>query len=322
MDSGNSGGMQSSSGGDEEYDSRAESISPFLKPSSHPPPPQSLPHLHRQPPTLFDPPPHTVDAFSQSPPNPDANSLYNRNLKCSKPLRYEANNMDFPNLTGLSSSPLQSAVGKAAEASPPSEQTHVVRNTKKRTRASRRAPTTVLTTDTSNFRQMVQQFTGIPTAPSSASPYSRRSDLFGPSSPTWSGNLKKVQLSPYVLSLSSPPLWNSSMIDATPETTNSITTSITGNSSSLNSTTYQLPSNIGISKETPNFLNMQNQILTFQSLLQSSSLPPLLKHPLANAAIFGTKSQENSSIPCLDELGLSHENVNTNLGGFPGHEKI
>ncbi|KAI3930091.1 hypothetical protein MKX01_020761 [Papaver californicum] len=43
------------------------------------------------------------------------------------------------------------------------------RNPKKRTRASRRAPTTVLTTDTSNFRAMVQEFTGIPDAPFSAS---------------------------------------------------------------------------------------------------------------------------------------------------------
>ncbi|CAH9098626.1 unnamed protein product [Cuscuta europaea] len=39
------------------------------------------------------------------------------------------------------------------------------RNTKKRSRASRRAPTTVLTTDTSNFRAMVQEFTGIPPFP-------------------------------------------------------------------------------------------------------------------------------------------------------------
>ncbi|KAH9315819.1 hypothetical protein KI387_024446, partial [Taxus chinensis] len=36
---------------------------------------------------------------------------------------------------------------------------------KKRSRASRRAPTTLLSTDTSNFRAMVQQFTGIPESP-------------------------------------------------------------------------------------------------------------------------------------------------------------
>ncbi|KAF8089308.1 hypothetical protein N665_0510s0021 [Sinapis alba] len=63
------------------------------------------------------------------------------------------------------------------------------RNPKKRSRVSRRAPTTVLTTDTSNFRAMVQEFTGNPSTPftgsssSSSTPFSRtRFDLFGPSS--------------------------------------------------------------------------------------------------------------------------------------------
>ncbi|VAI92358.1 calmodulin-binding protein 25-like [Triticum dicoccoides] len=36
---------------------------------------------------------------------------------------------------------------------------------RKRARASRRAPVTLLNTDASNFRAMVQQFTGIPSAP-------------------------------------------------------------------------------------------------------------------------------------------------------------
>ncbi|KAM3193838.1 hypothetical protein ACQJBY_070462 [Aegilops geniculata] len=40
---------------------------------------------------------------------------------------------------------------------------------RKRARASRRAPVTLLNTDASNFRAMVQQFTGIPSAP--AGPY-------------------------------------------------------------------------------------------------------------------------------------------------------
>ncbi|KAI5004149.1 hypothetical protein ZWY2020_031392 [Hordeum vulgare] len=41
---------------------------------------------------------------------------------------------------------------------------------KKRPRASRRPPTTVLTTDTSNFRAMVQEFTGFPAPPFAAGP--------------------------------------------------------------------------------------------------------------------------------------------------------
>ncbi|XP_024007140.1 phosphatidylinositol 3-kinase 2 [Eutrema salsugineum] len=69
------------------------------------------------------------------------------------------------------------------------------RNPKKRSRVSRRAPTTVLTTDTSNFRAMVQEFTGNPSTPftglSSSSPFPRsRFDLFGSSSSSSSRPLK------------------------------------------------------------------------------------------------------------------------------------
>ncbi|XP_058072131.1 uncharacterized protein LOC131221060 [Magnolia sinica] len=39
------------------------------------------------------------------------------------------------------------------------------RPARRRSRASRRAPVTLLNTDTTNFRAMVQQFTGVPTAP-------------------------------------------------------------------------------------------------------------------------------------------------------------
>lgn len=41
----------------------------------------------------------------------------------------------------------------------------VAKPIRRRTRASRRTPTTLLNTDTSNFRAMVQQFTGGPSAP-------------------------------------------------------------------------------------------------------------------------------------------------------------
>ncbi|CAA6671870.1 unnamed protein product [Spirodela intermedia] len=40
------------------------------------------------------------------------------------------------------------------------------RAARRRSRASRKAPTTILNTDASNFRAMVQQFTGVPTRPS------------------------------------------------------------------------------------------------------------------------------------------------------------
>ncbi|ESQ38933.1 hypothetical protein EUTSA_v10001873mg [Eutrema salsugineum] len=63
---------------------------------------------------------------------------------------------------------------------PPPPPSSSSRNPRKRTRASRRAPTTVLTTDTSNFRAMVQEFTGVPASPFSH-PFSsttRRFDIF------------------------------------------------------------------------------------------------------------------------------------------------
>ncbi|XP_044490049.1 uncharacterized protein LOC123214370 [Mangifera indica] len=42
---------------------------------------------------------------------------------------------------------------------------------RRRSRASRRTPTTLLNTDTTNFRAMVQQFTGGPTAPFASGPH-------------------------------------------------------------------------------------------------------------------------------------------------------
>ncbi|XP_008800684.1 VQ motif-containing protein 22-like [Phoenix dactylifera] len=59
-----------------------------------------------------------------------------------------------PAITGSSSSP----------ASHPAIEGRVGKSARRRSRASRRAPTTLLNTDTTNFRAMVQQFTGIPSA--------------------------------------------------------------------------------------------------------------------------------------------------------------
>ncbi|TVU37790.1 hypothetical protein EJB05_11125, partial [Eragrostis curvula] len=49
------------------------------------------------------------------------------------------------------------------------------RKPRKRARASRRPPTTVLTADASNFRAMVQEFTGFPAPPPAFAPH-----LIGP----------------------------------------------------------------------------------------------------------------------------------------------
>ncbi|KAH7834334.1 hypothetical protein Vadar_014982 [Vaccinium darrowii] len=105
------------------------------------------------------------------------------------PTTTTTNNMDSGNRgsiqsssggTALSSSPTVHFDPPKTDPVQPQPQ-QLARNPKKRSRASRRAPTTLLTTDTTNFRAMVQEFTGIPAPPftSSSSPFLRnRLDLF------------------------------------------------------------------------------------------------------------------------------------------------
>uniref|UniRef100_A0A0A9FMD1 VQ domain-containing protein n=1 Tax=Arundo donax TaxID=35708 RepID=A0A0A9FMD1_ARUDO len=71
------------------------------------------------------------------------------------------------------------------------------RGSRKRTRASRRAPTTVLTTDTSNFRAMVQEFTGIPSPPFAGAAARSRFDHLFPSRSAAAGS--PATLSPYLI---------------------------------------------------------------------------------------------------------------------------
>ncbi|CAJ1971633.1 unnamed protein product [Sphenostylis stenocarpa] len=72
-------------------------------------------------------------------------------------------------------SPVSEATTVTTTAAPAqlSPEGRVSKPMRRRSRASRRTPTTLLNTDTTNFRAMVQQFTGAPSAP----------DLFGPSRP-------------------------------------------------------------------------------------------------------------------------------------------
>ncbi|KAI3462059.1 hypothetical protein Pfo_018722 [Paulownia fortunei] len=158
MDSGNSGSLQSSSGGDEEYDSRAaDSIFMSTRPAPHVGP------ISNPPPPLFDP----LSNYMQLHQSPNI-SLLNPN-------------MSWPRTMSLRSDPNSTS--------------HDIINPML-SRASRRAPTTVLTTDTTNFRAMVQEFTGIPAPPFNSSSFPRsRLDLFG----TRSAALDAVQpLPPYL----------------------------------------------------------------------------------------------------------------------------
>ncbi|CAA2992621.1 Hypothetical predicted protein [Olea europaea subsp. europaea] len=337
MDSGNSGSTQSSSGGEDEYDSRSESISSFLNPGGHfgsisSPQPQFMSQENN-----FFYPRSNLDAFvqQQSSVNPNANTQYNNDLVWTRSSRSDQSNYahqaHFGNLAESSSrtqnlvnsqgpnstqqGPVQfpntlsvELTGHAGSEQSDQQPNSAIKNPKKRPRASRRAPTTVLTTDTTNFRQMVQEFTGIPAAPFSVPPYSRRLDLL---STMRSGHLdtlgsmyplrpsaQKVQPSPFQPSSSSPS-FNSTMIDTLVRSTN-ISTSNVG---SLNSNNFQLPSDIGlIPKQPHNLLNLQNQFLQLQPLLHSPSL-------------------KNQSGQSFGTLGLSHDQqVEANLGGFSNLE--
>ncbi|PIA46517.1 hypothetical protein AQUCO_01500216v1 [Aquilegia coerulea] len=393
MDSGNSGSLQSSSGGDEEYEydstaflnNNSSSLSSStthlgaLITNSHqllPPPSSSSSssshqhqhhHYHHQhqnpnhPTSLFDPLSNYFDVFTRStpptPPNP--NSPLNRDMVWS---RSEANlRSEQPNystdphvgaLMGTSSSNQSSIMGNAhqdfnrlvlpvqkpsssmslpdnSSAVRPSsvsasDQTNVVRQSKKRSRASRRAPTTVLTTDTSNFRAMVQEFTGIPAPPFSASPFPRsRFDLFNTAASTMRvGHLEPTRPPPYLLrpfaqkAVQPPPF----AVSSTPGSASN-TTSMNTTSNSTSSTNYQLLSELGLSKQSQNLAYMQNPLLTFQSLLQSTINNPQ-KFQLPNSSNFGENSQQgissNTRMGGLEEFNVNHGQVrNSHLSELP-----
>ncbi|KAI9201658.1 hypothetical protein LWI28_026926 [Acer negundo] len=291
MDSGNSGSMQSSSGGDEEYDSRAPE-SAFLNPSSNfgslsnHNPASFL--SHQQPTTtFFDPSSNYLQAFSQSHhPNSNSSSLLNlelvgpgshlRSSESDKGNQQQGLNNHAP---FASSSSMQAHRlvhdnnGGRYLAQPSNQSNNAVKNSKKRTRASRRAPTTVLTTDTSNFRAMVQEFTGIPAQPFSGSPYSRRLDLFGSGSAIKSGLMTK------------DPHHHQNML---------------------------------------NNMQQQNPVLSF---LQQPPLNPSSQlNVAAHAGNFGAKSHQASGfgMPSLEELAMGGGGgVNTSLGGLSstGHHQ-
>ncbi|XP_020234334.1 VQ motif-containing protein 22 [Cajanus cajan] len=73
----------------------------------------------------------------------------------------------FPAPSSVSEATAVTTTAVPAQLSP---EGRVSKPMRRRSRASRRTPTTLLNTDTTNFRAMVQQFTGAPSAPG----------LFGP----------------------------------------------------------------------------------------------------------------------------------------------
>lgn len=180
MDSGNSGSIQSSSDGgndDQEYNSHTDSISAYFNPTPPPPPPPHHNHNSNSPLQPFDP--NSLLNFNPIWPNPPGSDPTQPFFRPSPtpPVRISPVTSDYNNNTVTTTTTTAQRAytdhALGARGNPK----------KKRSRASRRAPTTVLTTDTTNFRAMVQEFTGIPPPPfsSSSSPLIRSSgfDLFG-----------------------------------------------------------------------------------------------------------------------------------------------
>ncbi|KAL8058509.1 hypothetical protein ABFX02_03G023400 [Erythranthe guttata] len=274
MDSGNSGSMQSSSGGDEQdFDSRAgsESISSFFNPSSHfrstisaaaphPPPPPYLPHHQIQNPTFFDHYMNTNDNHDLIWSRPGLiRSEHHDNYYAHFGNTSSSSSLSIPTSTTAAPGPSSTAAADGHAGRAPT-QASVPKNPKKRTRASRRAPTTVLTTDTTNFRQMVQEFTGIPAAPfSGGSPYPRRMDLFSAASSLRSGG-HLGSLGPLLRPSSSttppppPSFLNSSMVDST-NTNNPMSTTTNAAAAPLGASTSNNQNSFILSRD--HLLNLQ-----------------------------------------------------------------
>lgn len=276
MDSDNSGSLQSSSGGDEEYDSRAaaeDSISAFM--NIHPT--VTVPHAGLLPsPTLFDP----ITGY----PDPIPPSLLHPSMSWPRSDPISAYS------TAFMSSPFQ-VDNNSGFAAPPVPPAAASRNPKKRSRASRRAPTTVLTTDTTNFRAMVQEFTGIP-APPFSSPLSRNRLDLSALPPSY---LRR----PFPQKLHSPPSFPVSAPSSSPLLTEPSSTMTTPPS-------IQLPF-----PQTSNLYNISNPVLS--SLLQSNAkftFSDSFLHGIKPLEIPSNDHSHNIKMGSLDEYGagLGHGN--------------
>ncbi|RRT77642.1 hypothetical protein B296_00020908 [Ensete ventricosum] len=350
MDSANSSSLHSSSGGggDDDFDSRTgSSFSAFFHSSTAtsasaasalrpaPPPSSSCPRSH-----------HFLDSLSCI----DSTPL----LPSSTPAAMASHGVGFGVSVGPSSvqPPDRSNVAAAATALP--------RSSKKRSRASRRAPTTVLTTDTSNFRAMVQEFTGIPSPPFADSPSSSfaraRLDLFhsatafrscsDPPPPVSSflfprPFMQQVQ-APCFVPISSASAANAGgTISATNNTIPNAHSTTTRNSiNPSGSNSYQLPSSaLGLASQNQPLFNPS---LSIQPLLQPSSAlghgsqsQPLLNPSLTFQSLLQPSLHAKSNLPAMPadlatrprtrghaDYALSELGLPTRLGASQGTHSV
>ncbi|OIW00413.1 hypothetical protein TanjilG_05763 [Lupinus angustifolius] len=317
MDSGNSSSsLQSSNGGDDE----SSSFSAFL---NNNPPPQT-PTLFNTSSTnhnMFDPLSSYLDPTQPSP-------LLNLDMMWSKNHRSEPNPTYLPSSSSFSPSPhnqeafpsrdttcsaflntanttlLQQESGSrglvsSVSAATNNDQGHnsnMVRNPKKRSRASRRAPTTVLTTDTTNFRAMVQEFTGIPAPPFTSSSSSShllrtRFDLFAPHHAAKPSTSTLLDHPPYLLRPSAQKV-QQPLLPIPPSSSSSIMDTLL----------------LALNNSANPFNNMHNNNPninpSFQNILQQPQQQPSLETPQPNDG--------HLKMGVFEELGLRHAHVNNN----------
>ncbi|MED6174681.1 hypothetical protein PIB30_071346 [Stylosanthes scabra] len=355
MDSANSSGsmsMQSSSGADEEYDSRAHAPSSLLLSSPYITNTLPLPH----------PPPQHHHMFLQDPLLSNyLDPMQTSDIMWSKP-NHNNNQSDLLGSFILPSSSSQQQGGGGGGGGAAVATTHgqnqevpaapcrgvsnnnipnnrVVRNNpKKRSRASRRAPTTVLTTDTTNFRAMVQEFTGIPPPPFTSSPFPRtRFDLFAAASSSLMDPSPPPP--PYLLRpfpqrllhhpLPPPPPYsnnnNNSILDNLFPSNNS-TTAINFQQPAISSSSSLGTGGDVLLKHNP----LNPAILNFQNVLQQQQAPPP-KYLSSDHDAVASKAQASSleipppinsgEVGVFEELGLgeAHLNKNVNASGVHLH---
>ncbi|RRT51496.1 hypothetical protein B296_00025527 [Ensete ventricosum] len=318
MDSTASGSIQSSNTGDnEEYDSRGESISSFNLPPPHPSPsPTTATAFQHERPSasfIFDPLSPYLTSFPFPPPESNSLGFDSTWLKRIQP---------YSTCTTLSAmTATRSSVSSSASPSsvqPPAQADRsfaAPRGAKKRSRASRRAPTTVLTTDTSNFRAMVQQFTGLPTPPFTSSHFPRpRHDLY---------NMGAAAVPPYLLRPSAQKIPSASFLPMTTTSTSSaslfdqaiasISRNTIVNISMPIRTTPETSSPIGATPSStekcqlslfgaqyPSTLDMQSANFISQPLLRSQTAPEYNSHS-SGYAIGGL-----GSLLATEGINLSH----------------
>ncbi|KAL3818917.1 hypothetical protein ACJIZ3_004822 [Penstemon smallii] len=343
MDSCNSGSLQSSSGGDEEFDSRAaaaaaaDSFSAFLNTQQ----PHNAGPISNPSPPLFDPLLSNYFQLQQNPNMPWPRPTTLRSDPNQNPMLYQQTFLPSfqsqPPAVGPDNNVNNNSNLTDVPPAPQNQNQAAARNPKKRSRASRRAPTTVLTTDTTNFRAMVQEFTGIPAPPfNNSSLFPRnRLDLFG--NITRSTSFDAAGTPPYLRrplpqKVQSPPPppqppFLGSSLNATSASSN---INNNNNNTVATNSVSSTPSSVSISNadfsnyqipitQNSNVFNFPNPFIT--SLLQNNSKFPFSNSSHHHVSSFGNIPLNDNH---LNEFGLGHhENrVNPTLPNLISSDQI